>query len=73
MYRNFFIGVNGALSRGSSVRRPGSKDPHQLQRKFKYKLIHLSTFFQFKDSYEAKQFLVYMNKNRSPQTTHKLA
>ena len=27
------VGVNGGLSGGSSVRRPGSEDPHRSQRK----------------------------------------
>ena len=29
-----FAGVDGGLSGGASVRRPGSEDPHQRQQKF---------------------------------------
>ena len=30
MRRNFFAGVDGGMSGGPSVRRPGSEDPHRL-------------------------------------------
>ena len=33
MQRKISAGVDGGLSGESSVRRPGSKDPHQRQRK----------------------------------------
>ena len=29
-------GVDGGLSGGSSLRRPGGEDPHQRQQKFEY-------------------------------------
>ena len=32
--RNISASVDGGLSRGSSVRRPGSEDPHRRLRKF---------------------------------------
>ena len=32
--RKFYDGVNGGPKGGSSMRRPGSEDPHRRQRKF---------------------------------------
>ena len=39
VHQQISAGVDVGLSRGSSVPRPGSEDPHRRQRKF---LIHLS-------------------------------
>ena len=36
---NVSAGVDGGLSEGSSVRRPGSEDPHLRQRKFSLILL----------------------------------
>ena len=36
MGHKFFTGVDGGLSGGSSVRRAGSEDPHQRQRKLAF-------------------------------------
>ena len=51
MRREISASVDGGLSGGSSVRRPGSEDPHRRQRKFKnisnHSCRHLKQFLAF--------------------------
>ena len=41
----FLAGVDGGLSGGSSMRRPGSEDPHRHQRNFYYLFWRISPLF----------------------------